>query len=138
MKNTIKSSLKLWGVLLLLAAGSLACGGGSETGKLSLSLTDAASDQYKAVYVTISEIQVHRSGGDPDGGWQTVATPNQTFDLLQLVNGVRETLGIATLDAGKYTQMRLIIGDTPDDGINILSQSHPFANYVIDTDNLVH
>jgi len=43
-------------------------------------------------------------------------------------------LGLATLDAGHYTQMRLIIGDTPDDSLNIFSQTHPFANYVIVAD----
>src|SRR4030095_16072770 len=137
MKNSIKGMVKLG--LALFAAAVFAAGcGGSDTGQLSLSLTDAATDQYNAVYVTITEVQVHRNGGDPDGGWQTVATPNRTFNLLDLVNGVREDLGLATLDTGKYTQMRLIIGDTPDNGINILSQSHPFANYVIDTDNVIH
>ena len=138
MKSPIKGIGKLWGALLFTAALTFGCGGGSDSGQLSLSLTDASTDQFQAVYVTISEIQVHRSGGDPEGGWQTVATPGATFNLLSLVNGVREELGIATLEAGQYTQMRLIVGDTPDNGINILSQSHPFANYVIDTDNVVH
>jgi uncharacterized protein DUF4382/carboxypeptidase family protein len=135
MKSS-KFCLKFFGWIapLLLLIG---CGGG-ETGKLSLSLTDAATDQYNAVYVTIDEVQVHQSGGDPDGGWQTVANPKKTFNLFDLVNGVREELGIATLATGHYTQMRLIIGNTPDDGINILSKSHPFANYVIDTNNVVH
>jgi len=36
------------------------------------------------------------------------------------------------------TQMRLIIGETPDNGINILSESHPFGNYIIDTLNSYH
>jgi hypothetical protein len=31
--------------------------------------------------------------------------------------------------------MRLIIGTVADDGINELSEAHPFANYVIDTDD---
>jgi hypothetical protein len=100
-------------------------------------LTDATLYQYKAVYVTIDEIKVHRDHG---GGWKTVASPRQTFNLLELVNGVREDLGLATLEAGHYTQMRLIIGNMHDGGQNILSQTHPFANYVILADgmNAIH
>ncbi|MFO7970987.1 MAG: DUF4382 domain-containing protein [Desulfobacterales bacterium] len=114
---------------LLVACGGGGSGGSSGgTGELSMSLTDTSLYQYQAVYVTIDKIKVHRDDG---GGWKTVASPLQTFNLLELVNGVREDLGLATLDVGHYTQMRLIIGDTPDDSLNIFSQTHPFANYVI-------
>ncbi|MEE8328965.1 MAG: DUF4382 domain-containing protein [Thermodesulfovibrionia bacterium] len=105
------------------------------TGTLSLSLTDATTNEYKAAYVTIEEVQVHMADGEPENGWQVVATPNKTFNLLELVNGIKENLGITELEAGHYTQMRLIIGDTPDDGINILSELHPYANYIIQSDN---
>jgi len=119
---------------LLVACGGGGSGGSSGgTGELSMSLTDATLYQYQAVYVTIDEIKVHRDDG---GGWKTVASPRQTFNLLELINGVREDLGLATLDAGHYTQMRLIIGDTPDDSLNIFSQTHPFANYVILADGM--
>jgi hypothetical protein len=69
------------------------------------------------------------------GRWKVVAAPNKTYNLLDLINGVLEDLGIAKMNAGNYTQMRLIIGDTPDGGINILSKQHPYANYVIDLDD---
>jgi hypothetical protein len=62
-----------------------------------------------------------------------------TVNLLHLVNGVREDLGLVDLEAGRYTQMRLIIGQTPQSGaINILSQAHPYANYVIDLNDVYH
>jgi len=124
---------------ILASSFLVACGGGGSggssggTGELSMSLTDATLYQYQAVYVTIDKIKVHRDEG---GGWKTVASPRQTFNLLELVNGVREDLGLATLDAGHYTQMRLIIGDTADDSLNIFSQTHPFANYVILADGM--
>jgi hypothetical protein len=86
--------------------------------------------------VTIARVEVHHDDG---GTWQTVAEPNKTYNLLELVNGVRETLGIATLDSGNYTQMRLIIGETAEAGaLNIFSVPHPFANYVIDLNDDVH
>jgi hypothetical protein len=42
-------------------------------------------------------------------GWKTVATPDATFDLLSLQNGVAATLGQVNLPAGTYNGFRLII-----------------------------
>lgn len=124
---------------LSLAVVMASCGGSGSgsTGDLSVSLTDATTDQYNAVYVTIKEVAVHLESNAEDN-WSVVSTPNQTVNLLDLVNGVRQELGLVSLPVGHYTQMRLIIGDTADTGINILSQSHPFANYVIDSSNQYH
>ena len=115
----IKNLQKLFGYLLCLTFILLlaACGGGGSSdgqGTLSTSLTDSSSDEYKAVYVTIDRIDVHH---DDSGDWETVATPGTTYNLLELVNGVVEQLGEVLLDSGHYTQMRLIIGDTPDQSL---------------------
>ncbi len=125
-------------VALFMAVFIAGCGGGSgSTGDLSVDLTDSATDQYNAVYVTISEVAVHLES-DGEEQWKVVSTPAVTVNLLTLINGVRQDLGLASLSSGHYTQMRLMIGETPDSGINILSQSHPFANYVIDSSNEYH
>lgn len=125
--------------LLFLLTGLLACGGGggggagTGSGTLNLSMTDASTDQFQAVYVTIAEVQVHEAAtGNGTGGWQTILTPHQTYNLLDLVNGVFATLGSSELAAGFYGQMRLILDDTPDAGLNLLNAPHPFANYFID------
>jgi hypothetical protein len=141
MKLTGKS-LTTFAAMLLLSA-VIGCGGGGGTdsggsGTLSLNLTDATTLDYEAVYVTIDRVEVHLvDNGNGPNQWQTVAEPKRTYNLLELVNGVREHLGLAELEAGDYTQMRLIIGNEPSEpddpvyGLNIFSQPHPFANYVV-------
>jgi hypothetical protein len=129
------------GLAIMLLAMLTSCdgggGSGGGTGTLVLGLTDASTNDYQAIYVTIAEVQVHRSveAGDDDSGWQTILTPNTTYNLLELVNGVIETLGIAELPAGKYNQMRLILAEQPDDSLNVLGESHPYANYLVDSED---
>ncbi len=137
----VKSLMILPLVVISLWSCSSGSGGSSASkGTLNVGLTDASTDQYQAVYVTVNKIQVNRvaDGEETEGNWVTVGTPNTTYNLLDLVNGVRESLGLAELEAGHYTQIRLIVGDTPDSSINILSEAHPFANYVIDLDGTAH
>jgi hypothetical protein len=131
------STMKNIAVLAVLLTGLIACGASGNTGQLSLSLLDATTDQYNAVYVTVKQVDAHNSV-DPEGTWTTVVMPNRTVNLLALVNGVRQQLGLVSLAAGHYTQLRLIIGTEADGSANILSQAHPFANYVIDDSNNYH
>jgi hypothetical protein len=109
-------------------------GGNGETGTLSVALIDASTDDYKAVYVTITEVHVHLSGDV----WRVVGSPNKTYNVLNLINGVREELASAELEAGNYIQLRLIIGETSDGKLNIVGKEHPYANYAIGLDDTVH
>ncbi len=127
----------LWFILalsLLLAS----CGGGGSnssvgTGTLELGLTDASSKDYQAVYVTIAEVQVKKQNeGDGEAGWETIMTPEQTYNLLELVNGRIANLGVGELEVGRYGQIRLILDGQPDTSENILNAIHPHANYLID------
>jgi len=133
MKSFV-SKTKYFSLLAVVAAGLVGCNLGGDTGRLSLSLTDASTDQYQAVYVTIGEVAVHRAD-DMEDSWTVIATPNETINLLSLANGVREQLALADLEPGEYTQLRLMIGTDHDSGVNILGQAHPFANYVVDLDD---
>jgi len=95
----------------LFACGGGGGGGGSDggTGRLSVALTDSSCGSYSAIYETIDEVQVNKSAKG-NSGWQTVATPMKTYNLLKLINGVTEVLGDDKLEAGVYHQIRLIIG----------------------------
>lgn len=117
-----RSRLALLGTTALSAAVLVACGGGggdsapatpvSTHGTLAVSMTDAPACGFDAVNVTVSRLRVHRSEGaaEGDAGWTDITLdPAKKINLLNLTNGVLETLGQTTLEAGRYTQMRLVL-----------------------------
>jgi hypothetical protein len=138
--KTFGIGLLLMGSIVLFACGG--GGGGSSdgatgTGTLSVGLTDSSTDKYQAVYVTVDEVQVKSNdvATKQNESWQPVATPMKTYNLLNLVNGVTEILGVNELVAGRYNQIRLILGVTPESKNNILGDPHPYANYLILNDS---
>lgn len=114
--------LALLGTTAVGAAVLVACGGGggdpvpappaSTLGTLAVALTDAPACGFDAVNVTVSKVRVHRSEGasDGDSGWTDITlSPAKKINLLSLTNGVLESLGQASLEAGRYTQIRLVL-----------------------------
>jgi hypothetical protein len=138
-----KLLIVIFSVFIMMSLTACSGGGGGSAsdsytdGTLSLTLTDATTNDYNAVYVTIREVQVciDDENEDEEASWLVVADPQGTYNLLDLVNGVQEQLGVTDLEAGHYSQMRLIIGGTPDEFENILTESHPYANYIVDSSN---
>ncbi len=96
---------------LMLAFG---CGGGSRDhdgpamGAMSVRLVDGPINGYTEINLNIQKVEVISS----DSGWITLGTPDRTINLLTLTGGVSATLANgATLPAGHYTQMRLVLGN---------------------------
>jgi len=103
------TSSLLAGLVLVLSCG---CGGSSGssaakgTGTLQVHLVDGPISGYQEVNVHIQAVEILGSGG-----WITLSTPNRVVDLLGLTGGLSETLAAgATLPAGQYGQMRLLLG----------------------------
>jgi hypothetical protein len=73
-------------------------------------ITDAPFDDAKAVLVTFDRVSAHRAG-EADGAWNELAFAGggttRTCDLKKLQNAREDILGVGTLPAGHYTQVRL-------------------------------
>jgi hypothetical protein len=86
--------------------------GTSGYGTLEIRITDAPTENFTAVWITISDVQVHKASdnAEDEDGWITVASENMTFELLELGREEEEELlASATIEAGRYTQMRITV-----------------------------
>ncbi len=95
-------------LIAFLAALAAACGSGSGgTATMSVHLVDGPSSDYKHVFLDVREVSIHSESD----GWVVLGTPGKVIDLLALTGGVAETLADgASLPAGHYAQMRLLLG----------------------------
>lgn len=76
------------------------------TGNFVLYLTDAPGE-FDEVNIAVEHVEVHKA----EEGWITINNSPDTYNLLDLTNGVTAVLGEAVLEAGLYTQIRLMIGE---------------------------
>lgn len=95
----------------MLAIGMLSFTGCSqdsspEMGTLQVKLHDAPAD-YDEVNIFIERVEVNNTTGNE--GWQIISEPNETFNLLELTNGVFEMIADVELETGTYPQIRLIL-----------------------------
>jgi hypothetical protein len=96
-----------------------ACGSGTATNSatMKVSLVDAPSSGYLEVNVDVQTVEIAGSGD-----WVVLGHPNRVVNLLALTGGVAETLvDGATLPAGHYGQMRLVLG--PNNTVKLLDGS---------------
>lgn len=82
---------------------------GAGSGQLVTEVHDAPCSGCAHVWVTFQSVSVHRSN-DSGGGWTTLSVSGSTVDLLAL-NGtaMAKAIGVATLSAGHYQQVRLAV-----------------------------
>ena len=103
------------------------------TGTIKVLVTDAPGD-VSEVNVTVSEVEVHKAGGDGESGkWITldIANEGQPFNLLALQDGLTMLLAEGNeVEPGKYTQLRMTVfnvivktDDGPEDGYQAIVPS---------------
>jgi hypothetical protein len=126
-------------LLALAASTTLACSDHDSLapgqGRIALRLTDAPLplDEVASIDVLIVRVEAKtQSSTDADAGqavegseassngWTVLATPNASFDLMDLQNGVNVFLGDAAVPAGAYQSIRLIL-DTDQSSVTLKS-----------------
>lgn len=99
-----------------------AAGNVGSVGSLNVFMQDAPASNWSHVYVTYSVVQVHAAdtgNTSSDGGnvsasadiasdWSNVSLVQRTVDLASKTS-VATLLGSATLKAGMYTQLRIVV-----------------------------
>ncbi len=80
--------------------------GAGTTGTVEIRATDAPPEDISSIVVTVANIQVHKAGADGDS-WVTVVPAPEPFDLLLIQGDATVLLGSETVEAGRYTQIRL-------------------------------
>ncbi len=103
-------------VLLVAAVTCASCGDSvvspsdSGAGTLNLFLTDSPYSDAKALLVTFSEATAHRAGEAGFGrlSFGDATSTMRTCDLKRLEDA-QDLLGVGSLPAGHYTQLRIVI-----------------------------
>ena len=107
--NSARATLSMaigFGSLLFLGCSGTSTATPASPTAMNVHLVDGPIAGYQEVNVDIQSVEISGTGG-----WITLGTPNKTINLLNLVGGVEETLASgATLPAGHYGQMRLMLG----------------------------
>jgi hypothetical protein len=131
MKTTFRQA-GLFAGSVIAAISLSACGGGgggsaspaptpvATAGTLSVSMTDAPACGFDAVNVTVNKVRVNGSttAGETDAGWTDITlNPARKINLLNLTNGVLESLGQTSLAAGHYSQLRLVLDPNTGTGM---------------------
>ena len=128
MRRTLMGAAAAGALLVTLTACS-DTSAPAGTGRLTVSLTDAPfpydqvaradmfvvridaqmGESSEADAASIGDNAAALTNTDPRSGWVTVATPNQSFNLLNLQHGVSASLGQITLPTGTYRSFRLVL-----------------------------
>ena len=114
-----------WGLAAGAAYMVFACDtGGPGVGTVAVSMTDAPFpfDSVATVNAWVTRVDARVTATDSAqiagntsatgaaaAGWTTIATPNQSFELLALRSGITAFLGANQLAAGTYNGFRLLL-----------------------------
>ena len=98
----MRAAVSAVAISMALGLGACGGGGGSDTGRLSLAVTDAPVDEASSVVVQFSGVAFKRAGAAPELVQNLTPSPRQ-LDLLQYQGGRAALLldGV-TLPAGEY------------------------------------
>jgi hypothetical protein len=129
---------KIFTTLAFAATTLAACSDNSDTGKLTVQMTDAPFPfaQVSSVDVFVVRVDARTApttdaeaevAGDMSS-WTTIASPNKSINLLALQGGVTTNLGTTELSTGTYQGFRLII-DPAQSSITLKDGTKPSVQW---------
>lgn len=113
----MKKSLTVWitAALILIAGACNEIRNGDDQGRIVLKVTDAPFDisNIESAMVTITKVELRKAGdGISDGNpFITLSEDTVTVDLIDLRNGVTETLLEMEIPTGTYDLVRLYVDE---------------------------
>lgn len=106
---------KIIGIMLVVGLIVMTCGcieedkGGvttEETASVGVQVTDKVTEDFDNVYITFTEIKLHRQTDNDTEAWEVITSEPTTVDLVYLnLTGLNETLGVAEIPVGNYTKL---------------------------------
>lgn len=110
----------------------------SRTAQLTVQLTDKPFPFAEVKRVDIFVVRIDGKLAETDNaeaenesamsGWETLVSPNASFNLLDLANGKTANLGVANLPPGTYRSFRLVI-DTDKSSITLNDDTKPAVQW---------
>ncbi len=79
-----------------------------DTGRVSVAVTATPVDDFAAVVLSVSFVEVHRVGTAADD-WARVSRDLAVVDLNAYIEGVRSSMGSTSVATGSYDALRLTI-----------------------------
>jgi hypothetical protein len=101
--------LSFFAAVLFVFSCSVSTSPETGQGQVKITMVDAPAG-YDEVNIVVVRVEVHKADAGANSGWFVINNNSATYDLLLLRNGASVVLGDHPLDAGRYTQIRLIIG----------------------------
>lgn len=121
----VKNTAKLLGLITSIAIiGGCANSSSPESsqGQIKITMIDAPA-AFDEVNIAVTRVEVHKSGADSTSGWFVINNVASVYNLLNLKNGASIILGNSSLDAGHYTQIRLILAFGSNIKVNGITHS---------------
>ncbi len=113
------------GLILAPACSNSASTSAEGGSQVRIFLTDVPSDYIASAAVTISHVYLMPNSDDSESVHLLSASQSpQTFDLMQLRNGVQALLADASVPPGNYSQLRLVV----DNATITLVDGYTFAD----------
>lgn len=82
---------------------------GFNTGTVSIEVTDDVIADFESLNITFDEISLHSRATLSTAEWTTVKLSTRTIDLTDLTNNITSQVGLGRVQAGAYTQVRLLV-----------------------------